>query len=178
MAKRIEHDELAVTPLKLVVVFWQADFGFKVFVTCEEFVGKRIGDEAFASHRCPHIRPSIPCFSVVISQGKVESGGMAKLTEVVALSQILWFGQIWLHVLAGHKCVAEREMKVRLIGQSIPERAQVNISARVLVQMRIRLHSEDKRAAATSLCVKCELFAASRLLCGLIHELIKVPRVR
>ena len=123
VTKRIENDELTVAPLELVIVFRQANFGFTVLVAREKLVRKGIGEETLTSRCCPQIRPAISGLAIVIAQSKVQSGGMAKLTNVVALSQVLWFGQLRLHVLAGHECVAEREMEVGLIGQSIAERA-------------------------------------------------------
>ena len=86
VTKRIENDELTVAPLELVIVFRQANFVFTLLVAREESVWKGIGEVTLASRRCPNIRSAISRLAIVIAQRKVQGGGMAQLTKVVALS--------------------------------------------------------------------------------------------
>ena len=121
---------------------------------------------------------SLQTLAIMIAKSKVQGGGMAQLTKVVALSQILRLGQLRLNVLPRHECVAKGEMKVRLIGQSIAERTKVNVTTRVFIKVRICLHGEDKRTARVPLSVKRVFFATLLPIARLIMQLVEVPYVR
>ena len=113
----------------------------------------------------------------MVAQCKIQRSRMAKLTKVVSLSQILRLREFGLHVLASHKRVAQCKVEVRLIRERVFERSQIDFTAGVFVQMRIRLHGEDVRTDLVSLCVKRKFVALLIAAVGLIHHPIEVASV-
>ena len=112
VTKRIEHDELGISPFPLIVVLWQANELLAVIVASKEAVRFWVGKQSLSRLCGPHGRPAATRFTVVISQHEKERGRMAKTAEVVALRQILRLRQFRLDVLSGHERVAQFKMKV------------------------------------------------------------------
>ena len=113
----------------------------------------------------------------MVAQCKVQRSRMAKVTKVISLSKILRLRKFGLHVFARHERVAQSKVEVRLIGERVAERSQIDFTVGVFVQMRIRLHGEHVRTVLVSLCVEREFVAVVTSPAGFVPQPIVVPCV-
>ena len=80
----------------------------------------------------------------MVAEYKEERGGVAELSEVIALGEILLERRFAIRVLLGHERVAEFYLKIGFVRQRVGQRALIDHRIGVLVEMRIGRHSKCK----------------------------------
>ena len=89
VTKWVQHNELCITPLELVIILWQTNFPLGLIIAREEIIRNGVRQIAFSCRRCPKIRSPVTGFAIVVAQSEIQGSRMAEMPQVISLSQVL-----------------------------------------------------------------------------------------